>query len=412
MKIPGWPLGVNNLDADANIDVLGPRGIVRALRDAVNVDVISDGKLRLRPGITQAKAETNSHSLFSNDTFMVWVAGNSLRVADTELNTTTVLTDTRLADPISCVNVNGDIYFSNELINGIIRSSGEYEPWGITPPTVAPTITASGGDNLYQVTCTFVTDTGEESGAPLANSVYASDTPSITLYNIPQSADSRVTHVRLYLTNIDGGDLQQVVDVPNGVATWALYGFFAYGASLKTQFMEPPPCGQLLELYNGIIYIASGKNVFHTQPLNYGVYDPTGDFFMYPDRVTLLKARDGMYIASDQLYYLQASGTTSVSQTDVMPYKAVEAAVTELPDTKDFMFMSNRGFVRVAAGGQVTNLTEKNIAVDVSDRGAMGYTSVGGHRAIIAMFKDPVANQSVADDFKADISSRQQSLDC
>lgn len=410
MKLSGWPLGVNNVDADANIDVIGPRGIIRALRDAVNVDIISDGKLRLRPGITQVKAEPTAHSLYSTSKFMVWVSGNELRVADRSLLTTTVLTDSRLARPISCVNVNGDIYFSNEDINGIIRSNGTYEPWGVAAPTTAPTaVSSSGGSNIYQVTCTFVTESGQESGAPLATTVTSGEIPSFTIYDVPQPTDTRVKYIRIYMTNIDGIELQQIIDLPVGVTTWGVYGFFAKGAALTTQFMEPPPCGQLLEVYNGIIYIASGNNVYHTQPLNYGLYDAENDFFMYSSRVTLIKAAiDGLYVGADQLYYLQASGTTNVSQVDVMPYKAVEAAVTSLPDTKDFIFMSDRGFVRVSAGGQVTNITEKNIAVDVYERGAMGYTSVGGHRAIIAMFKDPVANKTVADDFKADISSRQQ----
>jgi hypothetical protein len=409
VKLSGWPLGVNNVDADANLDVLGPRGIIRALRDAVNVDVISDGKLRLRPGITQVKAEPECHSLFSTDRHMVWVSGDELRVADTELDTATVLTDDRLDTPISCVNVNGDIYFSNELINGIIRRDGIYEPWGLEVPVSAPTLVpSSGGPNVYLVTCTFVTDSGEESGAPRATRVTAGDTPSFTLYGIPQPTDPRITGVRIYMTNIDGIELQAVATIPVGQTAWAFYGFLAYGAPLQTQFMEPPPCGQILELHDGIIYIGSGSNVFHTQPLRYGLHDPTADFFMYPERVTLIKSHDGLYIGADQLYFLQAPGTVNVGQDSVMPYKAVEGAVTNLPDSKDFMFMSDRGFVRAAAGGQVTNITEKNVAVDRYERGAMGYTSVGGHRAIIAMFKDPVANKNVAEDFTLDVTSRKQ----
>jgi hypothetical protein len=202
-------------------------------------------------------------------------------------------------------------------------------------------------------------------------------------------------------------EMQQVIDLPNGVTSWALQGFFSYGMALKTQFMEPPPKGQLLEFHDGIIYIASGSVVYHTQPLRFNLYDPSTDYLMYAHRVTLLgSVSGGLYIGADSLRFISNTGTEDISQDTALPVKAVEGAKTSVPDSTDFIFMSDRGFARAKSGGQVDLLTEKNIAVDSYSRGAMGYTSVGGHKAVVAVFANPTANENVAEDFVNDVNNR------
>lgn len=406
-KYDGWPGGINNLAPDVALPT-DQYGNVVTLRDAVNVDVLDKGLLRQRPGISQVFDSTNSHSLFANDTFMVWATDSELIICDTSMFARSILTDTRLAEPISFVDVNGDIYFTNTQINGIIRRDGTYERWGIDAPSVAPLpLTPQAGPYRYYVSCTFVTDRGEESGAPMGRLVSTAENPSIQLFDIPVSTDSRVSTVRIYLTNIDGMEMQQVIDLPNGATSWALQGFFSYGMALKTQFMEPPPKGQLLEFHDGIIYIASGSVVYHTQPLRFNLYDPSTDYLMYAHRVTLLgSVSGGLYIGADSLRFISNTGTEDISQDTALPIKAVEGAKTSVPDSTDFIFMSDRGFARAKSGGQVDLLTEKNIAVDSYSRGAMGYTSVGGHKAVVAVFANPTANENVAEDFVNDVNNR------
>lgn len=390
---------MNNIAPDIQMPT-DQYGRVAALRDAVNVDVHNQGAVRRRPGIQQLVADQGAHSIFSTDAMVIWATTTTLKVSKANLEAQAVLTTPKLSKPISYVMVNGDVYFSNELVNGIIRADGSYEPWGIVPPVTAPTLSGRPGSNKYQVTCTFIANTGEESGAPVGATISTGDTPSIQLSEIPQSSDTRVVATRIYITNIDGVEFQSVIDIPKGITSWVLAGFFARGETLKTQFMEPPPPGQLLELHNGVIYIASGINVVHTEPLNFGVYDPANSFFMNSSRVTLLKAvLDGLYVGTDQIRFLPSIGTDAVEEQKAKPYRAVEGAVCELPDTEDFMFMSDRGFVRAGVGGQLTDLTDRNIAVDYYDRGAMGYVITNGHKAVIAVFKNGQPNSAVAKDF-------------
>lgn len=406
VRLVGWPKGVDNRRSDHDIPD-------DTLRDGVNIDVLSSGKVRLRNGLTQRVADSNAHSGFSDGTKVVWATPTALKVADANFDSATVLTSALLAKPLSYVALHGEIYFSNEDINGKILADGTYEAWGITPPAAPPTCTpVAVGTRRYQVTCTFVTATGKESGAPIGAEVLCGDIPNIIVTAIPQSGDSRVVATRLYVTNIDGAVFYRAYDVPAGVTAWTLTGFFANGATLKTQFMEPPPPGQLLEYFDGAVYIASGSTLWHTQPLRYDLCRFDEDFFMYPERVTLLKAvDDGLYVGAEKTWFLSAApavtgastGSRSVTdnahQKEVFPYGAVERAACSLPESTDVLWMSARGVARGSAGGKAVNLTEAQVAVDSFDSGCLGVIERDGHKAVVAIMQGENAGALVAEDY-------------
>lgn len=398
VRLVGWPKGVDNRRDDHDIPD-------DTLRDGVNVDVLTSGKLKLRPGIVQVASDAGAHSGFSDGSRAVWATATALKVADANFTPATVLSSALLAKPLSYVALHGEIYFSNEDINGKINANGEYEPWGIVGPAAAPTCTpVSVGTRRYQVTCTFVTASGEESGAPLGSEVLCGDTPSIAVTGIPQSGDARVVATRLYVTNIDGGVFYAVKDVPAGVTAWTITGFFASGATLKTQFMEPPPPGQLLTYYNGSIYVASGSTVWRTQPLRYGLCRPDEDFFMYPSRVSLLRAvEDGLYVAAGKTWFLtpedDAANRKTTSQVAVLPYGAIEGAVCDVPDSTDALWLSERGLVRGANQGKVLNITEAQVALGSYERGCLGVNERGGHKAAIAVLRGGIEAPLVSEDY-------------
>ena len=395
-----WPAGISNIAPD-NAPPKDQYGRVNGLRDAVNVDVLTSGKLRRRAGIRQIIPDPNAHSLYSFGSMMMWATPTTLKVRRDGI-ITTVLTSAKLANPISYVTVNGRTYWSNEDINGIINLNGTYEPWGITPPVTAPGLMSTPGRFMYQVTCTFVTASGEESGAPLAAQITTGELPSIRVINIPQSSDSRVVATRLYVTNTADGIFNRVMDVPAGITIATLAGFFDSGAALKTQFMQPPPPGQFVDYNNGIIVIATGSNLAITRPLQYGLHDPAEDFFMYSERITLLKAvPDGIYVSTDQVYFLPSVGTDDVTQIQTLPARAIEGAVCSLPETEDIMFVTDRGFILGGLSGQTKNLTESLVAVDLYPHGTMGYIERNGHKEVVAIFADGKPNPAVSEDFRA-----------
>lgn len=397
VKYAGFPLGMDNRRSSTELPP-------QSLRNAVNVDILDSGKPRTRHGASQAIAEAGAHSAWAteDETRMLWGTASTLRMCTANLTPFTLLSDPRLADPLSFVEVNGDIYFSNESINGKVTLANQYEPWGITPPAAAPTLTADvTGDKLVQVTCAFVTATGELSGAPLANVVACTCEPQITATGIPQSTDPRVVATALFVSDLDGTQLYRYADVPAGSTTAVIRRDLDLGEVLTSQFMQPPPPGQLLEYYNGSVYIAIGSFVVRTTPLRYGMYDPEEDFLMYPARVTLLQAHDdGIYASADQTYFEASPFTDAHRRVPTLPYRAVEGAALHLPESSDVVWLSERGFIQGGAGGAVKNLTEERLAVSRYERATLGIFEHDGHKAIVAIARaEGLANRLVAADY-------------
>lgn len=371
-----------------------------ALRMGVNVDILNSGLARRRRGISQVVDLPGSHSVFTDGVRMVCATATTLELFTASLARTTVLTDARLRKPVSFLALHGEIYFSNEDINGKIDQNGRYQPWGIQPPAVAPTV-SSGGNRFTQVTCTFVTATGEESGAPLAVACACSDEPLLSVTNIPQSADARVVATRLYVADLDGTVLYAQVDVPAGVTSYVIRGPFGAGKQLDTQFMVPPPPGQAIEYDgNGHILIACGNAVLNTQALRYGLFDPTVDYVQYPERVTLLKAvEDGFYTSAVDTRFVTGLGAGELGNRPVFPYRAIEGSAMSLPNSKDVMWLSERGVIRAGAGGQARNITESQVVMTRYTRAAMGIFEYNGHKAAIAVTQGGTPSPEVAKDY-------------
>jgi hypothetical protein len=247
---------------------------------------------------------------------------------------------------------------------------------------------------------------GEESGAPLGTTVVCSDIPSISLSSIPQSSDSRVVSTRIYVTDIDGDIFYGQMNVPAGVTSITIRGPFAIGNQLKTQFMTPPPPGQFLDYSNGRIYIASANGVYMTQPMRYNLCDlgsplsKQHDFYMFPQRVTMMKTVDnGFFASSDITYYVDSSGTPKALLVPRLQYKAFEGMACDVPNSRDVMWLSERGFILGKSDGSVENLTEDQIAVDAVLRGCMGFIEQNGVKTVVAIARYGTTSPLASNDY-------------
>lgn len=407
IRMDGFPKGVDNLRANYDL----PQGV---LRDGLNVDVLESGRVRMRRGITQAIADAGAHSVFSDGARMVYATPTALKIATPNLAVTTLLSSAFFATPLSYLSLHGEIYFSNEYIHGIVNALGTYEAWGVTPPAAAPALAATAGTRTVMVTCTFLiarraidgTTVYEESGAPLGRAVLCGDSPVISVTGIPQSPDPRYVATRLYVTGLNGTVFFQQADVPAGITSYVVGGNLALGDQLRTQFMQPPPLGQYIDYCDGRIVIAAGANVFPTQPMRYGLWDPSEDYLMYPERVTLLAAvENGIYTSADATYFEPGIGTVNVEHRLVAPYKAIEGGAVKVPNSKDVIWLSERGFMRGSPGGAAKNLTEEQLALTRYSRAALGVLEDDGHKAVIAITQGGTASPLVAPDYvNAEIS--------
>lgn len=399
-RMTGWERGMNT--RRSNIDL--PSDMLRSI---VNCDVLTSGRIRRRRGIEQRIASAGSHSVFGTNERLYWATQNALMSCDVNYDPSVVASSTQYSSPISYVELHGVVYFSNEVVNGKIVN-GLLQPWGIVPPLLAPTATSNDSGTLnreYQVTCTFVIKEDgvevEESGAPLGVKVFGSDDGIITLTNIPQSSDARVTHTRIYAKDIDGTVFFAQVDVPATITTYMISRPFALGKKLTSQFMANPPAGHLIMYYNGRIYIAVDNILYFTDAIRYGAYDMKHGFIPYPERITVLKAvDDGFYISSDMTYFVKGTPEPGkISQSVVLPYKAIEGAACDMPSSTDVAWLSERGVIVGSDGGQVKNVTENQIAMDKTDRACMGVIETNGARRLVTIMRDSTQSPLVAEDY-------------
>ena len=405
ITLSSWSGGLTNTYSDVET----PKD---SLRDAVNVDVRTSGNITSRYGIRQVTASPGANSIFAGTKWMYWVTGGNMYRSQGGSATFVATNGSYGLAPISFLELNGVVYYSNEYCSGMIDANMVHQAWGLPVPhsptltdltgtgsftttwpqglTGTPVYACATGSYLYQVAYTFVSSTGEESGAVNSTPVACNDTPNIRVINIPQSTDTRIAFTRVYCTGPDGDVLYHVADVPAGTTNLTIGEFPGAGIELLTQYNSPPPQGQLIEYCRGKIYVASGNTLWWTEPLQFGIHDNTANFQMFPQRITLLKAvPDGLFISSDKTGFLK---NPSEKDTEWMPlgdFQAIEGAACKAPDTTDIYFFanSNAGLVKGIEGGKIEFVTKDRLALpDYKNGGHATYAHKNGHKQILGCF--------------------------
>ena len=395
ITLSGFPKGMSNLGAPYAL----PEG---ACRNAVNVDFDDAGKSRLRQGSTLKYAAADCDSLWSNGTITLFREGGSLKelLRDSAgvYSARTLRTGLSAGYRIVFLDVNGEVYWSNGVTNGRIRS-GIDGPWGVERPPRQPVLAAQNAGGMfagqYQVAITYLATDGEEGGTGLAATVTVAAGGGISLSAIPQP--SLGATIRVYCSMADGDVLYRHSDYPAGTGTIVL-GAFQSDLAIETQLGYPPPPGTGLELYNGRIYIAQGTVLWPTDPFRYGLYRPHESFFPFTDEIRMHAAvSDALYVATaTRTYLLSGIDTEGLRQREVLPYGAPAGVATRLPETDRIAWFSHRGWVVAGAGGAVKNLMEERNAVAEFARAATLYRESGGLKQLVAVAQagEPPAGQA------------------
>ena len=389
IPIKGWVKGVNTVLPEHSLPI-------DTLRSGVNVDILDSGKVRLRKGITAVIEETGIRSGISFERAIYFAQAGALKRLNSDGTVTTVksgLTDRRTAFLI----LNEILYFSTGVESGLVRN-GAYEPWGapdsMTPPVLA---TAAGvmASGVYQALATFVLASGEEGGCGRASSITGT---GITITAPAAPAD--VVAVRLYVTPPDGTTFYQVAEVAPGASVTFLTGL-PPGPACRTQFLQRPPPGVLLEEYRGQIYAASGNIVWITEPMYPGLCNMAEGFLAFPAPVTILKATlDGIYVASDQIYFLAGTGPSTFELREALTCGAAFDSASELPGDGDILMITHRGMAIAKPSGVIELLQDTTAPSDVFASGATAFRETDGVRQLLGAGKLPQnLSRLVAADF-------------
>lgn len=323
------------------------------LAAGTNIDIDNSGAISRRAGYAQVLAGA-AHSLWSDNTQCFLVSGGQLQSISAAYAATPLKTLVTANAPLSYAKINNRVYFSGAADTGIVEG-GAARTWGLVVPGL-PGVTATTGNlsaGVYQFSMTYSRADGQESGAPLAGQITlgTSATAGIAAgsdqgyglsFTLPVSADPGVVLKTLYLSPPNGDKLYWALSAPNSQTT-AIYTGDALELStpLLTQFLGPPPPGQLIGYYRGRMFVAVGDTLYPSKPLAYELFD-LREYIQLDGRITMFAAMEdkerqgdtegmnsGLFIGTDRscgvLIGKDAEGFQYVPKVD---YGAIERAQT------------------------------------------------------------------------------------
>jgi hypothetical protein len=243
---------------------------------AIGENVVLDktGRVSRRGGQTQLNAAA-THSLWSDREQLAFcVQGTSLKRIGTDYSLTTLRTVTANAY-MHYVKVNDNVYFSNGIDTGVF-DNGATRTWGLTVPPLP--VVAVGVGNMpagrYQFVSTYVRADGQESGARMAGQITVPDNSSLIFTLVAPTGLRTVIYHNVYITTPNGELLYLALTVPVA-STTAVYAndTTELNYDLKTQFLGPPPAGQLVGYYSGRMLVAVEDRIHYSEPLAYELFD-------------------------------------------------------------------------------------------------------------------------------------------
>lgn len=290
-----YPLiGMNNVAPDTDMVVQDKRQGRRVYaRDLVNGRVDQAGVWETRPGAAKVSTENLTCLWYSerfNDTFAV-SAGQLVKVgADWALT------------PLGAVGDEADyLELNNKVIvatpTGLFEYDGRVLQRLTIPdaPSGFPVQVAGGGLSAgdYAIAVSFRRGTKE--GAVSETVMVAVNEGWGIDVTLPDAAlfDPTITHLSVYASHTNGGDIYEVATVPVGTPGITLGADMVYGKLAAHRWMTTMPSGKSVRYWRGRLVTAHANVLCFSQPLNYHLTNPSYDFVTLPTRITFVEPVDG-----------------------------------------------------------------------------------------------------------------------
>lgn len=401
-----WPAGINNVAPEGSLP-LNERGVPVALREAVNVDLTADGRVRLRRGSTDAVPGVLSHSLWSRDEldFGLYVDSGQLHRIGTDEVSTPLGVDVGNY-PTSYALVGDRILYSNRMHSGMITLPDlELHRWAPELPESTPLIAVVDGYGLvpgqYQVAITQTDALRRESGAGMAQVVQVGEGQGILLSGLSAVANSRTN---VYVSGPNDQVLRLHARVSGGTSMH-LIATAAEGISLPTSLLDPMPAGQFCRVHNGRHWVADGRTLRWSPPFRYGMTDLAHALMRFDSDIDLLEPCGaggegaGLFVAAGKrTYWLGGATPEAFRLVDVHSAGAVPGTSVWVPgkaigmdDDADRLIWASRKGVYVLGheGGRVTSITDGRAVTNDAQHGASVFMERDGIRQIVTSMKGP-----------------------
>lgn len=350
------------------------------LEAGLNVDLDDELFLHRRRGYSAPVVAGAYHSLWAQGGLCLAVVNNTLTQILPGWSTKTLRSGLTPGLRVSYVAVADRAYYSNGAESGVVQN-GTHRSWGLTPPST-PLVTIHGGalrPGRYQYTVVHVRGDHQESGAARAGVVELTGTGGFTLMLIP-SADSTVTHQRIFVSAVDGETLYSHATLPIAATSHAVLVERSSGAVLATQFLAAPPAGAYVAYANGRMLVARENRLYPSEPYALELFDLRKGY-PFPDRITLVAPlKDGTWLGTDsQVAWLPNAEPEKWEFELKANYGVIPGTLTysdgELigegsAKTPAAFFATTQGLCAGMAGGQLVNFTDGRFDYPVQARGA------------------------------------------
>jgi len=361
--------GLNNVLKPENTDP-------EYLKKVDNVNVDKQGNLTKRKGYSLVDTAVYT-SLWSDGDVCYAVRNHQLVQINPDLSYTVI--DSRYFDNVSFERVDERIYFTSPFYNGVIEN-GSVRTWGITKPS-SPTLSSTTGSltaGTYQVVTTFLSSFGIESGAGVASTITVGDNSGITV-SIPTTANPDVPLAKIYVSAANGETLYFKGSGTPG-SNYVISSVTDSVSPLRTFNYDAPLLGNIVKYYRSRLYHAVGNVLYYSEKYKYEHFNLGSNFFEFSDDIRMvLPVEDGIWVATDKLYYLSGSDVESFNlnlkeNIKVVPGTEVSISGSYLhlentPVGYKWLVTSDLGVFILFNQGLVINVTSTNIALDESNKG-------------------------------------------
>ena len=395
-----FPAGVNNRRDDHDLSQSVQGGSIDLLRSATNVDLTDEGKVRRRPGFTQAIAQDGCHSLWGDGNTGFYAAGAhlyQLRESGPGVVASLVRDDLAPGQPMSYCEAGGTYYYTGSGHLGMVRDGVRID---FTPRlNVTPVLSATQGAlsaGRYQICFTQMGVAGE-SAATVPRVIDLPTGGGIRISSIPPAAQG--TTLRAYMTAANGEvfgrvDLQVSAGVSEIVATPEL------GARCQTLLLEPMPAGSIVRHAMGRLLVAVGNLLCYSEPFANGLFRPSKNYIPFAAPVSVVEpCGGGAFVVADKTYWFEGD-LAAASMAEKLPYGAAPHSGGSGPtDSNTVFWISTRGLVFGGADGSVRNAQEKQLALAGGAAGATLYREQEGLTHILTAVRDPMKTTAAASSY-------------
>lgn len=317
-------LGMDNVSDDESMSSFGKKPFVK-LRDAVNVNITSAGRMELRDTgtvVTEIPYKNLWCSPLHGDTFGT-LNGELVKI-DTS-NWSHVALNIQVQGTVNYLVVNNFIVISDAT--ALYKYDGlSVEKLTIgTPPT--PMLNAVDGslfEGTYNLAISW-SKNGRESA--LSNIMTFEGEGGIRLV-LPYNYGGDADQVTIYMTERNGSELLKVVTLPVITATFTINSDKGLTRAAQFQNLSPMRTGKFLKLWRGRLLTADKNMLYFSQALNFHLCDERYDFIALPQRVTFVEpVESGIWVG-------QSNSVVFLSGSDVRDLRLVQTgAKAPVPGT-------------------------------------------------------------------------------